>query len=196
MEEVKKVLALFDSAEKWSAFIELSNMRNEMVDELKSRLIAELSKIAEIKLADTGWEFISDNNSISIRPIGSQLIAITIEWSWWNAPNTPWCRRGVCIWVDANNVNSSNVFENIKINKKSLPLQEYEENIQNHTWLPYVKQIPSRVFDVDDSKTSVEECLYMAKDNSAKLAMNLWENVFNPFATKEYADLFRSLVMQ
>ena len=31
MEEVKKVLALFDSAEKWNAFIELSNMRNAMI---------------------------------------------------------------------------------------------------------------------------------------------------------------------
>ena len=42
MEEVKKVLALFDSAEKWNAFIELSNMRNAMVDELKGRLLVEL----------------------------------------------------------------------------------------------------------------------------------------------------------
>lgn len=36
----------------------------------------------------------------------------------------------------------------------------------------------------------------MAKDNAAQLAMNIWDNVFKPFATKENADLMRSIVNQ
>lgn len=195
MEEVKKVLALFDSAEKWNAFIELSNMRNAMVEELKSRLQLELNIIANKKLLDSGWEMHSDNNGISIRPIGAPLIAITIEWSWWNAPNTPWCRRGASVWVDASSTNSQNVFDMIKSNRNALPLQDYEENIQNHTWFPFIKQIPASVFNVNDDITSVEQCLYMAKDNASKLALNIWENVFEPFATKENADLMRSFVI-
>lgn len=196
MEEVKKVLALFDSAEKWNAFIELSNMRNAMVDELKGRLLVELQRIVNSDLVDSGWELVTDNNNISIKPIGTPLIAITIKWSWWNAPNTPWCRRGASVWIDANSTNSNKVFELIKSNKEYLPLQDYEENIQNHTWFPFIKQIPSRVFNVDDNITSVEGCLYMAKDNAAQLAMNIWDNVFKPFATKENADLMRSIVNQ
>lgn len=195
MEEVKKVLALFDSAEKWNAFIELSNMRNAMVEELKSRLQLELNIIANKKLLDSGWEMHSDNNGISISPIGAPLIAITIEWSWWNAPNTPWCRRGASVWVDASSTNSQNVFDMIKSNRNALPLQDYEENIQNHTWFPFIKQIPASVFNVNDDITSVEQCLYMAKDNASKLALNIWENVFEPFATKENADLMRSFVI-
>lgn len=39
MEEVKHVLELFDSAEKWKAYIELSNMREGLLNELKSRLL-------------------------------------------------------------------------------------------------------------------------------------------------------------
>ena len=34
MEEVNKVMTLFDSKDKWNAFIELSNMRTELVNEL------------------------------------------------------------------------------------------------------------------------------------------------------------------
>lgn len=64
MEEVKKVLALFDSAEKWNAFIELSNMRNAMVDELKGRLLVELQRIVNSDLVDSGWELVTDNNNI------------------------------------------------------------------------------------------------------------------------------------
>ena len=194
MEEVNNVLALFDSAEKWNAFIELSNMRSAMVEELKSRLQDELHKVAKENLKDSGWEYdcASDNSFISIKPIDTSLIAICIEWRWWNSW---WCRRGASVWIDGNSTNGNKVFEMIKSNKASLPLQDYEENIQNHTWFPFVKQIPSRVFNVDDNITSVEECLYMAKDNAAQLAMNIWNNVFKPFATKENAELMKSFVM-
>ena len=44
--------------------------------------------------------------------------------------------------------------------------------------------------------TSVEKCLYMAKDNASQLAMNLWEEVYEPFANKEIANLMRSFVKQ
>ncbi len=37
MEDIKQVLALFDSAEKWNVFIELTNKREEMVSEVKTR---------------------------------------------------------------------------------------------------------------------------------------------------------------
>ena len=53
MEEIKNVMALFDSKDKWNAFIELSNMRTELVNELKDRLIIELKKIAESRLTDS-----------------------------------------------------------------------------------------------------------------------------------------------
>lgn len=196
MEDIKQVLALFDSANKWNAFIELSNMKDAMVDELKYRLLIELKRIADKSLINSGWNSFSDTNKLCIKPNETSLIAISIEWSRWNAPNTPWCRRGACVWIDANSTNSNKVFEMIKSNKASLPLQDYEENIHNHIWFPFIKQIPSRVFNVNDDIVSVEECLYMAKDNATQLAMNIWEDVFRPFATRENADLMKSFVMQ
>ena len=193
MEEVKEVLALFDTPEKWNAFIELSNMRNEMVNELKSRLINELRKIADNSfLAKKGWEYWFDANYLILRPIDNSLIAIQIDWQQWGCE---WCRRGACVWVDAKSIDSNAVFIKIKSKKAYLPLKDYEENIENHRWFPFVKQIPSRVFNVADDITSVEECLYMAKDNSAQLAKNIWEDVFKPFIDKETADLMKSIVM-
>ena len=54
MEEVNTVLSLFDSTEKWKAYIELANMKQDLVSELKKRLITELRKVAETNLADSG----------------------------------------------------------------------------------------------------------------------------------------------
>lgn len=77
-----------------------------------------------------------------------------------------------------------------------LPLQDYEDNIKNNRWLPFVKQIPAWVFEVENDITSVEKCLYTAKDYASRLARNLWEEVYKPFANKEIADLMRSFVKQ
>lgn len=193
MEEVKQVLALFDSKDKWNAFIELSNMRAELVNELKDRLALELRKIAEKELADTGWTFYADYNCMRIDPMEPKMLGITIEWGFWNEP---WSRRCACIWVNANSIDSFKVCDKIKSYRRQLPLQDYEENVQNHRWFPFVKQIPARVFDVDNDITSVEKCLYTAKDYASQLARNLWEEVYKPFANKEIADLMRSIVKQ
>ena len=195
MEEVKQVLALFNSQEKWNAFIELSNMKDDIVNELKSRLLVELQIIADNSLADSGWLFGSDNNGVYIKPKRTELIAISIEWSWWNQSNVLWCKRGTFLWVDANSIDSSKVFEQVQTYRNKLAFQDYVENIQNHTWFPYVKQIPASVFNVNESTTSIEECLYMAKDNAKLLAENLWKQVFEPFANKECANLMEFFVI-
>lgn len=194
MEEVNTVLSLFDSADKWNAYIELSNMKQDLVNELKKRLLTELRKVAEINLFGSGWNFFADNESIYIKPKGTLLIGFGIEWKWWNYSANPWCKRGACLWVDAQNANSRNVFDEIKFRKESLPLDNYEENIENHGWFPFIKKIPSTVFNVNDSITSVEECLYRAKDNAEQLAKDLWKEVFEPLANKECADMFFRIV--
>lgn len=38
MENIKQIMDLFDNAEKWSAYIELSNYRVSLVEYLKSTL--------------------------------------------------------------------------------------------------------------------------------------------------------------
>lgn len=192
MEDVKQVLALFDSKDKWNAFIELSNMRTDMVNEMKSRLFVELQKMADKYLDKTGWLFKSDMYSTAMRPQSAPTIGITIEWSWWNQTNAPWCKRVACLWVDANSIDSEKIFEQLKSHNGLPALQDYVENIRNHSWFPFTKQIPAKVFDVNENTFSVEVCLYLAKDNPKLLAENLWSEVFKPFATREILDLMVS----
>ena len=189
MENIKDILALFDTPEKWNSYIELSDMRTDLVNELNNRLQIELKKIAEKQL-DSEWKFYCDNKSICIKPSETSLIGITIEWQWWK---TAWCKRGACLWVDAKNTDSMKVFSRIRENKCLLPLQDYEENIQISSWLPFVKQIPSRVFDVSEETSSVDECLFKAKDQAEQLAVDLWNEVFKPFSTKEIASFFEKI---
>jgi|GEM_PF-592301 len=200
MEEINRILELFDSADKWRAFIELSSKRNDLVDELYSRFLNDFRRISGHHLVDSGWYLISNNKHIGIRPIGTQLIGVLIEWAWWNNPATPWGRRGAFIYIDCDHTNSNKLFSMINAEKNKLPLQDYEENYQNHQWLPFVKQIPSAMFTVDgnsnDCLTSFEDCLYMAKDNASLLAQNLWDEVFQPFASKEIADIMLGFLQE
>lgn len=191
----EKIMELFDSPEKWSAFIELSNMREKLVYELKSRLVFELQRISEKYIANSNWEFFYDNdiNIISIRPIDTPLIGIAVEWSTWNSP---WSKRSAAIRIEANKINSFIVFEKIKKTRHLLPMQDFEENVQNHGWFPFIKQIPAKVFNVKDEISSFEECLYIANKNPEILANNLWKEVFEPFAKEEYANIMSSCVIQ
>lgn len=192
MDEIKQILDYFDSGEKWKAYINLSNKRDALVSELYSRFLNELKGITSDYseyLADSGWEFqYSNNDFIAIKPTGTDLIGVIVEWQWWVYP---WGKRGAFIWVDSKRTDSLRVFEKLKSIKGQLPLNDYLENYHNHQWLPFVKQIPSTIFTinglVDDQLASFEECFYLAKDNAYLLATNLWNDVFSPFISKEIA---------
>lgn len=97
MENIKQIMDLFDSAEKWSAYIELSNYREDLVKYLKSSLCNEIQVLANSKLQDTGWifEYNRDKLSLNMYPNESRLIAVSIEWEWWNHSDTPWVRHEV-----------------------------------------------------------------------------------------------------
>lgn len=197
MEEIEDVLTLFDSAETWNAFIELSEMRTGLVNELSSRLMVELQKIAKENLANTGWTFYVNGDENYPKRVcrlypypDEELIGVAIEWGFWTIP---WCRRGACVFVNADKTNYMKVRDRIKASRDVLPLHGYEET--THGWLPFAKQIPARVFQVEPDVTSVEKCLYLAKDHAPVLARSLWEEVFQPFAYPEYAEKMRNCVV-
>lgn len=194
MEETTTVLNLFDSKEKWSAYIELSNMKEALVSELKTRLLKEMRRLADKNTVNTGWTFEGSANFLSIRPDSTSLICIDIEWNMWE--NT-WYRRGASVQLNYKILENywTKVTDNIKALVHTLPLTDYHENFEN-PWLPFVKQIPANVFDVTNDVTSSEECLYMAKDNAKQLATNIWENVFQPFMNPEYSKLLSSIVQE
>ena len=190
MEDITQVLALFDSAEKWKAFIDLSKMKENLIIELKNRLCKAWERVVSPLLKDSGWVYSCDRNHIGIKPEGNELIRVIIEWIQWDFH---WGKQSVFIYVKGDEVDSKRVFNQIKDKQVSLPMKDYAENFVNSQWLLFAKQIPSRVFG-GNSPVSVEECLFMAKDNAEQLAINLWNEVFQPFAKKETAKIFRDII--
>lgn len=57
------------------------------------------------------FEYDRDKLNLNMYPNESRLIAVSIEWKWWNCPDTPWHRRGVGIWVHALEADSRKVYE-------------------------------------------------------------------------------------
>lgn len=190
MEEIKQVLSLFDTVVKWNSYIELSNMREALVNELKTRLYKEICNIGDEKLKDSGWCFDDNNNVNIIRifPEGTKLIGVAIEFQWWNYD---WGHRSCFIWTNPDIVDISSL-KHSQIREKN-PLQDFEENNQSD-WLPYVKKIPANVFDVANEITSVELCLYRAKDYAKEMAEDIWKEVFEPFANKNVGKELKSIV--
>lgn len=184
MNEIEKVLSLFKTAGDWNSFVELSNMKDMMVRELKGRLLTEMRIIAESNLSGAGWEYDAKDDYISIVLQGHPTLKISIEWQFWTCP---WYKRGAGIWIDYPKITPEDfigkVYGNTKL-KDFLTDNGFHES-REHSWYPFVKTIPAKVFfpkkDSNDSCRLAEECLFMAKQDAKGLADNLWEEVFKPF---------------
>lgn len=180
MNEIEKVLSLFKTAEDWNSFVELSNMKDMMVREMKCRLLTEMRKIAVPKLSGADWEYDANCDYISIVLQGHHALSICIEWRHWS-----WYKRGAGIWINPSEITPEDfigeVYGNTKL-KDFLTDNGFHES-REHLWYPFVKTIPATVFHDgnNDSCKLVEECLFRAKQDAKGLADDLWEKVFKPF---------------
>lgn len=182
MNEIEKVLSLFKTAEDWNSFVELSNMKDMMVREMKCRLLTEMRKIAVPKLSGADWEYDANCDYISIVLHGHHTLKLGIEWKFWTCP---WYERGAGIWINPSEITPEDfigeVYGNTKL-KDFLTDNGFHES-REHLWYPFVKTIPATVFHDgnNDSCKLVEECLFRAKQDAKGLADDLWEKVFKPF---------------
>ena len=182
MNEIEKVLSLFKTAEDWNSFVELSNMKDMMVRELKCRLLTEMRKITVPKLSGADWEYDANCDYISIVLHGHHTLKLGIEWKFWTCP---WYERGAGIWINPSEITPvdfiGKVYGNTKL-KDFLTAKGFHES-RKHLWYPFVKTIPATVFHDgnNDSCKLVEECLFRAIQDAEGLAKDLWNNVFNPF---------------
>ncbi len=193
MEDIKQVLALFDNKEKWNSFIELSNMKEALVNELKTSLLNELRRIGNEKLKESGWVFYDRfKDGIGIIPVDSDL-GVGVVFEYWKRGGE-YSRSSVifAITEEKEGIKYSKLHEQIRQIREKLPLQDYSEN--PHGWEPYIKRIPAKVFRVSDDVTSIEQCLYRAKDYAKELAEDIWQEVFEPFANKEVGEILKSIV--
>ena len=181
MNEIENVLSLFKSAEDWNSFVELSNMKDMMVRELKRRLLTEMRIIAESNLSGAGWKYDANYDYISIVLQKHYSLSICIEWSHWS-----WYKRGAGIWINPSEINPEKFIGKVNANadlKGFLTDKGFHESREN-AWYPFMKTIPAKVFfqkDSNDSCKLVEECLFWAIQDAEGLAKDLWNNVFNPF---------------
>ena len=181
MNEIENVLSLFKSAEDWNSFVELSNMKDMMVRELKRRLLTEMRIIAESNLSGACWEYDAKDDYISIVLQGHHALSICIEWRHWS-----WYKRGAGIWINHPEIIPEKFIWKVNANadlKGFLTDNGFHESREN-AWYPFMKTIPAKVFfqkDSNDSCKLVEECLFWAKQDAKGLADNLWEEVFKPF---------------
>lgn len=189
MNEIENVLSLFKTAEDWNSFVELSNMKDMMVCELKSRLLNKMRIIAESNLSGAGWKYDAKDDYISIVLQGQHALSICIEWRHWS-----WYKRGAGIWIDPSKITPEVFIGNVNANadlKGFLTANGFHESREN-AWYPFMKTIPAKVFFSNDSCRLVEECLFRAKQEAKELADDLWETVFRPFVENE--NVIRMLV--
>ena len=183
MNEIEKVLSFFKTAEDWNSFVELSNMKDMMVRELKRRLLNEMRIIAESNLSGAGWKYDAKDDYISIVLQKHYSLSICIEWRHWS-----WYKRGAGIWIDPSKIAPEDFIGNVNANadlKGFLTDNGFHESRKN-AWYPFMKTIPATVFHDgnNDSCSLEEEGRFKVIQDGEVWGKGLWNNGVEPLVNK------------
>ena len=173
---LQQAIALFDTQEKWDAFLELCSIKDTIRDKWLNALMEKIRQLFD-SIADTGkWQYMNDKGMPRIFP--SQLsndhhmdIRINL-----------WDMRGyLCIKKEM--YNSEAARKMVQNNPKIMPLLNGFEYYNE--W-----DIYNKPFATDICESSRDSSCYLWGHDTERVANAIFETYLHPFMTDEIADFF------
>ena len=169
---MQQAMEMFDSQEKWDAFLELCSLKTTIRDKWKWGLINKLRSLFGSTVGTNKWLF-SDGGCICPKKIGWNKIAMCI-----NFDDT----RGY-LWINNNEYDSVKVRQMIQDNPVAMSLLKgFEYRSESDIW--------SKPFDKDICTYTFESSCYLWGHDTERVAKVLFETYIQPFMTDEIADFF------
>lgn len=172
---LQQAMALFDTQEKWDAFLELCNNRNVIRDKWLNALTEKIKQLF-YSVADTGkWQYMNDKGMLKIFP--SQLSKDNMD-----IHINLWDMRGY-LWIHKDIYNSEKAQKIIQSNPKIMSLlKEFE---YYNEWDIYNKPFANDIYE-----SSRDNSCYLWGHDTERVAESIFETYIHPFMTDEIADFF------
>ena len=180
--EFSEIGKLFNSQEKWDAFLELwyvkDNLRNHWYDET----VLQVRKLCEAHADGGAWVVSSGYYWIRLSPreTGQESLSINVDFS----------QRNASLWINANlfdaKITSSEVLVNGAILLPCLPgFVSY-----NHPWCPMLKAIPTDIINYEADWKTFDSFMYKWAHSDGAIAKRTYSEFFEPVLNAKVADLF------
>ena len=169
---LQQAMTLFDSQEKWDAFLELCSSKNTICEKWKWVMINRLKHLFGSTVDTNKWLF-DEWVRICPKKIGWGKIEMRI-----NINET----RGY-LWINNNEYDSVKVRQMIQNNPVAmLLLKGFEYRNESDIW--------SKPFATDICSHSFDSSSYIWGHDTERVAKVLFETYIKPFMTDEIADFF------
>lgn len=172
---LQQAMAMFDSQEKWDAFLELWNLRSPICEKWKWGLINRLRHLFGSTIDTNKWQFNQFNDGVRIYPkeLGLDHMEVRIKIN----------ERMGSLWINPNIYDSVKVRQMIQNHHIVMPLLKGFE--YNNDW-----DIWSKPFDNDICASTLDSSCYIWGHDTERVAKVLFETYIKPFMTDEIADFF------
>ena len=180
---------LFDTQEKWDAFLELCYKKDHLRDYWFHNTIDAVEGMVLNHPGHNGWKLIRGNFWIRLSPVETGQESLSINIDFWN-------NRRACLWINANLHDSEIVTAFLEKNSSSLlpVLTGFVTN--NHPWEPMVKTIPADIINYENDIKTFDSFMYTWNNRKETVAKRIFEEFFEPVMKPNILDIFKSISIQ
>ena len=173
---LRQAMNLFDTQEKWDAFVELSSNRDEIRNRWTRVLIDEIQRLFYNIAGCSKWDI--DNGKWYIQVTAKQFVDFSQLVVYVDFPV-----QRTFLWINAEEYDSDKAVDEMRNNKQLMQLLEsYSYLYEHHIW-------NKQFSDIINLGTWYQSS-YQYGHNTKEVAKYIFENYLQPFLTDEIADLF------
>ncbi len=174
---LQQAMALFDTQEKWDAFLELVYNKNTICNKWQNALMERIRQLF-YSASDTGkWQFENDKGILKTFPLQlpKDHMEICINFNTWDM-------RGY-LWIHQDIYKSDEARKMIQNNPKIMSLLDGFEYYNE--W-----EIYNKPFGSDICECTPDSSYYKWGNDTERIAKAIFETYLHPFMTDEIADFF------
>lgn len=176
---------LFDTPEKWDAFLELCYKKDPLRHYWFHNTIDNVESMVLNHPGHNGWKMIRGDFWIRLSPAetGQESLSITIDF--WN--------RRACVWINATLHDSGAVVALLEEHSSSLlpALPGFVTN--NHPWEPMAKTIPADIINYENDPKTFDSFMYTWNDRKDSVAKRIFEEFLEPVLQPCILEILKSI---
>ena len=173
---------LFDTQEKWDAFLELCYKKDPLRRHWFHETIDSLEGLFLRHPGHDGWNLIRGDFWIRLSPSATGQDSLSINIDFWN--------RKSCVWINANLHDSGTVARLLEENSSSLLPVLPGFVSSSHPWEPMFKTIPSDIINYENDPKTFDSYMFTWKNRKEDVAKRIFDEYFAPVLTPGILGVF------
>jgi hypothetical protein len=179
---------LFDSQEKWDAFVELCYKKDPLRHYWFNNTIDAVEQLVLNHPGHNGWKLIRGDFWIRLSPVETGQESLSIHIDFWG--------RWAGVWINANLHNPETVVSLLEEYSSGLlpALPGFVTN--NEPWVPMTKTIPADIINYEKDPKTFDSFMYTWNSRKDAVAKRIFDEFFESVLNPAILVIFKSISLK